>query len=62
VTPVIDSITLYWVTQTGPSSVRYYFESSAAMGTGLGHEPVKVPTVIANFPADIRAFFLSEKN
>ncbi|WP_238012183.1 epoxide hydrolase [Dactylosporangium sp. AC04546] len=49
---VLDNLTLYWVTQTAVSSVRFYFETAAALGEILGRGPVTAPTAIAALPGD----------
>lgn len=52
---VLDNLSLYWFTQTGPSSVRFYFENFSSIGEVLGalaQGPIPVPTAFANFPAD----------
>lgn len=48
---VCDDLTLYWVTRTGGSSVRYYRDSSLDP-LGSGSRPA-APTAFLIFPADI---------
>jgi epoxide hydrolase len=50
---LLDNITLYWVTGTGTSSCRIYWEMRQAGKAALPQEFVRVPTGIANFPAEI---------
>ncbi|MBB3409764.1 pimeloyl-ACP methyl ester carboxylesterase [Rhizobium sp. BK316] len=47
---ILDNITLYWLTNTGPSSGRIYWENVAG-GTKLG--PVKVPVAVTIFPGEV---------
>jgi len=47
---LLTNITLYWVTQTGTSSTRIYFESRVAAGNP---GKVTVPTACALFPKEI---------
>jgi len=47
---VLDDITLYWLTNTGISAARLYWES---MGTGLSGANVNVPTAVTVFPGEI---------
>ena len=47
---IIDNITLYWLTNTGVSSARLYWENKHPFLTPKG---VKVPTVVSVFPEDI---------
>ena len=47
---ILDNITLYWLTATGASSSRLYWESFGAIGlTGDVH----LPAAISNFPKEI---------
>jgi pimeloyl-ACP methyl ester carboxylesterase len=48
---LLDNITLYWVTQTGGSSVRYYRD--AALSAFDPAARVAVPTGFTIFPRDI---------
>jgi microsomal epoxide hydrolase len=50
---LLDNITLYWVTGTGASSCRIYWEMRQVGKAALPQEFVRVPTGIANFPAEI---------
>ena len=47
---VLDDITLYWLTNTGVSAARIYWES---MGTGLNGANVSIPTAVTIFPGEI---------
>ena len=47
---IVDNITLYWLTNTGVSSARLYWENKNAFFAPKG---VKVPTVVSVFPDDI---------
>jgi pimeloyl-ACP methyl ester carboxylesterase len=56
---IVDNITLYWLTGTGASAARWYWEfgqSLAAAGaTGAAPPPVKVPVAFTTFPGEIWA-------
>lgn len=45
---ILDDITLYWVTNTGPSSARLYWEEARAVFTG----DVTVPAAFTVFPGE----------
>ena len=47
---IVDNITLYWLTNTGVSSARLYWENKYAFFAPKG---VKVPTVVSAFPEEI---------
>ena len=47
---ILDNITLYWLTNTGVSSARLYWENKNAFFAPKG---VKVPTVVSAFPEEI---------
>jgi len=47
---IVDNITLYWLTNTGVSSARLYWENKNAFFAPKG---VKVPAVVSVFPDDI---------
>ena len=47
---IVDNITLYWLTKTGVSSSRLYWENKSLFVTPKG---VKVPTVVSVFPEEI---------
>jgi pimeloyl-ACP methyl ester carboxylesterase len=46
----LDTVTLYWLTNTGGSSARFYWENFPPRGND---EVVTVPTAVTIFPADI---------
>jgi pimeloyl-ACP methyl ester carboxylesterase len=54
---VLDNISLYWLTGTGASAARSYWESygAAAVATAAGHAPpeVSVPVGFTTFPGEI---------
>lgn len=47
---LLDNITLYWLTNTGPSSARIYWENARA---GAKLSPVKVPVAVTVFPGEV---------
>ena len=47
---IIDNITLYWLTKTGVSSARLYWENKFAFFAPKG---VKIPVVVSVFPEEI---------
>jgi pimeloyl-ACP methyl ester carboxylesterase len=55
---VVDNITLYWLTGTGASAARWYWEFGqflAAAGHDPTPPPVKVPVAFTTFPGEIWA-------
>ena len=52
---VVDNITLYWLTGTGASAARSYWESGQAQAKAAGHAPpaVQVPVGFTTFPDEI---------
>jgi pimeloyl-ACP methyl ester carboxylesterase len=55
---IVDNITLYWLTATGASAARWYWELGqflAAARPGEGPPPVKVPVAFTTFPGEIWA-------
>ena len=50
---VLDDVTLYWLTGTGASAARIYFESHGGVNTVDPHLQVDVPTAITTYPRDI---------
>jgi hypothetical protein len=52
---ILDNITLYWLTGTGASAARSYWESgqAAARAAGQAPPPVKVPVGFTTFPGEI---------
>jgi pimeloyl-ACP methyl ester carboxylesterase len=47
---ILDNITFYWLTNTGVSSARLYWETKLAF---FGPKGVVVPTVVSGFPDEI---------
>ncbi|GAA4426316.1 alpha/beta fold hydrolase [Georgenia halophila] len=47
---ILDDVTLYWLTRTGASAARIYYESHASMDPELR---VDVPSAITMYPRDI---------
>jgi pimeloyl-ACP methyl ester carboxylesterase len=54
---ILDNITLYWLTSTGASAARSYWESgqAAARAAGQAPPPVSVPVGFTTFPGEIVA-------
>jgi pimeloyl-ACP methyl ester carboxylesterase len=52
---VLDNITLYWLTGTGASAARSYWESAQAQARSAGQTPppVKIPVGFTQFPGEI---------
>jgi pimeloyl-ACP methyl ester carboxylesterase len=52
---VLDNITLYWLTRTGASAARSYWEGSraAAQAAGKTPAPVTIPVGFTTFPGEI---------
>jgi pimeloyl-ACP methyl ester carboxylesterase len=52
---VLDNITLYWLTATGTSAARIYWESGRAAAASLGQAPpeVSLPVAFTVFPGEI---------
>jgi pimeloyl-ACP methyl ester carboxylesterase len=54
---IVDNITLYWLTGTGASAARAYWESgraqAAALAAGQAPPPVSVPVAFTTFPGEI---------
>jgi pimeloyl-ACP methyl ester carboxylesterase len=52
---VVDNITLYWLTGTGASAARWYWETgrAAALAGGQAPPPVSVPVGFTAFPGEI---------
>ena len=52
---VVDNITLYWLTGTGASAARWYWETGRAGARAAGQTPppVKVPVGFTAFPGEI---------
>jgi pimeloyl-ACP methyl ester carboxylesterase len=54
---VVDNITLYWLTATGTSAARWYWEFGQFLAAAAGHTPppVSVPVGVTTFPGEIWA-------
>jgi hypothetical protein len=56
---VLDNITLYWLTGTGASAARWYWEFgrvvAAAQAAGQAPPPVRVPVGFSTFPGELFA-------
>jgi pimeloyl-ACP methyl ester carboxylesterase len=52
---ILDNITLYWLTGTGVSAARSYWESARAATLAGGHAPppVSLPVAFSTFPGEI---------
>jgi pimeloyl-ACP methyl ester carboxylesterase len=54
---IVDNITLYWLTSTGASAARWYWEFgqvlAAAAAGGAAPPPVSVPVTFTAFPGEI---------
>jgi pimeloyl-ACP methyl ester carboxylesterase len=50
---VLDNISLYWLTGTGESAARIYWENANVAGTGQAPPPVTVPVGVSAFPGEI---------
>ncbi len=50
---LLTNIMLYWVTRTGTSAARLYWEMRQAGRASLPQAPVTVPTGVANYPGEI---------
>jgi pimeloyl-ACP methyl ester carboxylesterase len=51
---ILDNVTLYWLTGTGTSSARWYWENAQATARAAGQTPppVKVPVGFTQFPGE----------
>jgi pimeloyl-ACP methyl ester carboxylesterase len=54
---IVDNVTLYWLTGTGASAARAYWESgrAQALAAGQAPPPVQVPVSFTTFPDEIFA-------
>jgi pimeloyl-ACP methyl ester carboxylesterase len=52
---ILDNITLYWLTATGTSAARSYWENARAQAQAAGHAPapVTLPVGFTTFPGEI---------
>ena len=55
--PILDNITLYWLTGTGASAARWYWEFGRFIAATAGHAPppVSVPVGFTTFPGELFA-------
>ena len=50
---IVDNIALYWLTGTGASAARWYWENGQAAARAAGHpQPVRVPVGFTQFPGE----------
>jgi epoxide hydrolase len=47
---ILDNVTLYWLTNTGGESIRFYYENAHA--PRVAAEPTTVPLGVAGFAGD----------
>jgi pimeloyl-ACP methyl ester carboxylesterase len=52
---IVDNITLYWLTGTGASAARWYWELGQGMAGATAPPPVAVPVAFTTFPGEIFA-------
>jgi pimeloyl-ACP methyl ester carboxylesterase len=52
---ILDNVTLYWLTATGASAARSYWESGQAQARGAGQAPppMTLPFAFTTFPGEI---------
>jgi pimeloyl-ACP methyl ester carboxylesterase len=50
---VLDNISLYWLTGTGESAARLYWERTRTAAAGATRPPVTVPVAFSAFPGEI---------
>jgi pimeloyl-ACP methyl ester carboxylesterase len=52
---IVDNVTLYWLTGTGASAARSYWEAGQAQARAAGQAPppVSIPTGFTSFPGEI---------
>ena len=50
---ILDNITLYWLTGTGASAAREYWETGRALAAGQAPPQVSVPVGFTTFPGEI---------
>lgn len=53
---VLDDITLYWLTNTGVSAARLYWEYTRKTNLLLATGEVRIPTAVSAFPGEIMHF------
>jgi pimeloyl-ACP methyl ester carboxylesterase len=49
---LIDDVMMYWLTNTGPSSARFYWEGAREMAKGMSTAPLPLPAGISMFPGE----------
>lgn len=49
---LIDDVMMYWLTNTGPSSARFYWEGAREMARGMPTAPLPLPAGISMFPGE----------
>jgi pimeloyl-ACP methyl ester carboxylesterase len=52
---IVDNITLYWLTGTGASAVRWFWETGRAQAAGEAPPAVSVPVGFTTFPGELWA-------
>jgi pimeloyl-ACP methyl ester carboxylesterase len=52
---IVDDITLYWLTGTGASAVRWFWETGRAQAAGQAPPAVSVPVGFTTFPGEVWA-------
>jgi microsomal epoxide hydrolase len=50
---MLTNVMIYWVTRTGASSARLYWERNQDPSSMTPRERVTVPTGVANFPGEL---------
>jgi pimeloyl-ACP methyl ester carboxylesterase len=50
---VLDNVSVYWLTGTGESAARMYWENTNTSGVGQAPPPVTVPVALSAFPDEI---------
>jgi pimeloyl-ACP methyl ester carboxylesterase len=50
---IVDNITLYWLTATGASAARSYWENARAQAAGHAPPQVTLPVAFTTFPGEI---------
>jgi pimeloyl-ACP methyl ester carboxylesterase len=50
---ILDNISVYWLTGTGASAARSYWESGQASAAGQTPPPVRIPVGFTTFPGEI---------
>ena len=52
---IVDNLMLYWLTGTGASAARWYWELGQGMAGGAAPPPIAVPVAFTTFPGEIFA-------